>query len=115
MPLLDDDGGCVRHDPDEILAWWNSMEPDQIILRLERVRLGWSIDHTGNLIECRIWAWPHVIGRYRPKKVLPLADMLRGAIASIPEDDNRPNAKADLAPASGAQVQRLVGRQSEDA
>jgi hypothetical protein len=25
------------------------------------------------------------------------------------------NAKADLAPASGAQVQRLVGRQSEDA
>lgn len=84
MPLDDYDGGCVRHEPDEILAWWHAMHPDEIILRLERVRLGWSIDHTGSLVECRIWAWPHVIGRYRPSKVPPLADMIRGAIASIP-------------------------------
>lgn len=33
---------------------------------------------------------------------------------STGEETCLPNAKADLAPASGAQVQRLVGRQSED-
>ena len=35
-------------------------------------------------------------------------------LADAPAYAWRPNAKADLAPASGAQVQRLVGRQSED-
>ena len=56
---------------------------DEIIAELEAQRLGWSLDHTGNLIEARIWRWPHVIGRYRPHKTEPLADMLRAAIADM--------------------------------
>jgi hypothetical protein len=51
-------------------------EADKIIADLELRGLGWSIDHTGNLIEVRIWDWPTVVARYRPKKVEPLVKML---------------------------------------
>jgi len=53
---------------------------DEIIQRLESIGLGWFLDHTGNMIEARIWDWPTVIGRYRPAQVEPLADMLRAAL-----------------------------------
>jgi len=53
---------------------------DDIIAKLEAVGLGWSLDHTGNLIEARIWNWPTVVGRYRPNKVEPLAQMLLEAL-----------------------------------
>jgi len=49
---------------------------DYMISQCEYLRLGWSLDHTGNLIEARIWNWPWVIGRYRPREVEPLAKML---------------------------------------
>jgi hypothetical protein len=62
------------------LAQWSMMDADQIIMCLESLKYGWSLDHTGCIIEARIWDWPNVIGRYRPHKVEPLADMLRGAI-----------------------------------
>jgi hypothetical protein len=53
---------------------------DEIIDVLERNKLGWSLDHTGHLIEARIWRWPVVIGRHRPNRVVPLAQMLIKAI-----------------------------------
>ena len=49
---------------------------DDIIALLEARKLGWSLDHTGCMIEARIWNWPTVVGRYRPTKVEPLAHML---------------------------------------
>jgi hypothetical protein len=52
---------------------------DDIIQELEAKGLGWSLDHCGALIEARIWQWPTVVGRYRPNKVEPLADMLSKA------------------------------------
>ncbi len=52
---------------------------DDIIANLELRGLGWSLDHTGRLIEARVWDWPHVIGRYRPHTVEPLAKMLATA------------------------------------
>ena len=58
----------------------NAMTADEIIEKLEAKGLGWSLDHTGNMIEASVWDWPEVIGRYRPRKVEPLADMLMGAI-----------------------------------
>jgi hypothetical protein len=39
---------------------------DDIIADLESRGLGWSIEHTGRLIEACVWDWPAVIGRYRP-------------------------------------------------
>jgi hypothetical protein len=39
---------------------------DDIIADLESRGLGWSLDHTGTLIEARVWDWPTVIARYRP-------------------------------------------------
>jgi hypothetical protein len=51
-------------------------EADKIIADLELRGLGWSIEHTGRLIEVRIWEWPTVVARYRPDKVEPLAKML---------------------------------------
>ena len=57
------------------------MTADEIIAHLESQGIEWDISHTGRLIECRIWRWPYVVGRYRPSKIEPLADMLRGAIA----------------------------------
>jgi hypothetical protein len=56
---------------------------DGLICWLEKRGYGWSLDHTGNLIEARIWQWPNVVGRYRPNRVEPLADMLRGAMRTM--------------------------------
>ena len=56
---------------------------DGLICWLEKRGYGWSLDHTGNLIEARIWQWPNVVGRYRPNTVEPLADMLRGAMRTM--------------------------------
>jgi hypothetical protein len=56
---------------------------DELIQWLEARGFGWSLDHTGHLIEARIWDWPIVVGRYRPTKVEPLANMLRGAMRTM--------------------------------
>lgn len=56
---------------------------DEIIQVLEQLGYGWSLDHTGHMVEARIWNWPYVVGRYRPGQVEPLAGMLRSAIATI--------------------------------
>lgn len=58
---------------------------DEIIEDLEAHGLGWSLDHTANLIECRIWDWPEVVGRYRPDKVEPLVQMLQRACDEVPK------------------------------
>jgi hypothetical protein len=63
---------------------------DLIIADLESRGLGWSLDHTGNLIEARIWRWPYVIGRYRPSKVLPLDVMLSEAYSNANVSKNYP-------------------------
>lgn len=58
---------------------------DVLINILEERGLGWSLDHAGKLIEVRIWGpWPHVISRYRPNEVQPLAHMLEQAMYGIP-------------------------------
>ncbi len=57
--------------------------PDDLIQILESRGLGWSLDHTGNLIEARVWDWPNVIGRYRPNTVIPLAEMLAKAMYEV--------------------------------
>jgi len=49
---------------------------DDLIDELERLDLGWSLDHTGRMVEARVWDWPVVIGRYRPDEVEPLEKML---------------------------------------
>lgn len=56
---------------------------DSLIAELEARGLGWSLDHTGRLIEARIWDWPHVISRYRPHKTEPLAHMLARAMYEV--------------------------------
>ena len=56
---------------------------DEIIADLESRGLGWSLDHTGHMIEARVWDWPTVIGRYRPAKVEPLCKMLMEALAEV--------------------------------
>ena len=56
---------------------------DDIIADLESRGLGWSLDHTGRLIEARIWDWPTVIARYRPHAVEPLAQMLATAAFDV--------------------------------
>lgn len=54
---------------------------DELIQWLEARGYGWSLDRISErLIEARIWEWPIVVGRHRPAKVEPLADMLRGAM-----------------------------------
>jgi len=63
-------------------AW---CEVDEIIETLEKHGLGWSLDHTGNLIEARIWDWPNVVGRYRPNTVEPLVHMLQTAMLEVPK------------------------------
>ena len=63
-------------------AW---CEVDEIIEVLEKHGLGWSLDHTGRLIEARIWDWPNVVGRYRPNKVEPLVHMLQTAMLEVPK------------------------------
>ena len=56
---------------------------DALIADLESRGLGWSLDHTGRLIEARIWDWPNVIGRYRPDTTEPLLTMLSTALAEV--------------------------------
>jgi hypothetical protein len=56
---------------------------DEIIADLEARGLGWSIKHMDRLIECRIWKWPYLIGRYLPSEVVPLADMLLAAYSTV--------------------------------
>ena len=63
-------------------AW---CEVDDVIEILEQHGLGWSLDHTGNLIEARIWDWPDVVGRYRPRTVEPLVHMLQTAMMEVPK------------------------------
>jgi Lar family restriction alleviation protein len=67
---------------------WNSLPrkavtADDIIADLESRGLGWSLDHTGRLIEARVWDWPTVIARYRPHAVEPLAKMLATAAFDV--------------------------------
>lgn len=54
----------------------------QLIERLESKGYGWDINHTisNGFKECRIWIWPEVVGRFTPKAIVPLADMLAGAM-----------------------------------
>lgn len=56
---------------------------DELIADLESRGLGWSLDHTGRLIEARVWEWPICIGRHRPEGVIPLQDMLAEAIKEV--------------------------------
>ena len=41
----------------------NTPTADDIIADLESRGLCWSLDHTGTLVEARVWAWPHGISR----------------------------------------------------
>jgi hypothetical protein len=78
----------MTHPPPEALAEFlqpfpaddPAVTPDYMVGKIENLRLGWSLDHTGNLIEARIWAWPTVIGRHRPQTLQPLAQMLWAAL-----------------------------------
>ncbi len=63
--------------------WLRKLTVDDLIGDLESRGLGWSLDHTGNLIEARVWDWPYVIGRYRPSTVVPLAEMLAKAMYEV--------------------------------
>ncbi len=56
---------------------------DDIIANLELRGLGWSLHHIGTLIEALVWDCPHVIGRYRPATVEPLAKMLATACIEL--------------------------------
>lgn len=67
----------------EILDALRDASADELIQWLEARGFGWSLDHTGNLIEARVWDWPFVVGSYLPAKVEPLADMLRGAMRTM--------------------------------
>ena len=62
------------------------MSADELIQWLEARGFGWSLDHTGHLIEARIWDWPNVVARYRPAKVEPLARMIRAAMLGMTEE-----------------------------
>ena len=64
----------------------SEMSADELIQWLEARGFGWSLDHTGHLIEVRIWDWPNVVARYRPAKTEPLADMLRCAMLFMHDD-----------------------------
>jgi hypothetical protein len=63
------------------------MTADEIIMQLEALDLGWSLDYMGRLRQATIWKWPHAIGRYRspnPDMREPLADLLMKAIQDSP-------------------------------
>jgi hypothetical protein len=62
------------------------MSADELIQWLEARGFGWSLDHTGHMIEARIWDWPNVVARYRPAKVEPLARMIRAAMLGMTEE-----------------------------
>jgi len=64
-------------------------EADKLILQLEKRGLGWSLDHTGSFIGCRIWDWPNVVGRYIPDKVEPLSKMLAEAIEQMEQRNEK--------------------------
>lgn len=68
---------------DEIIGTLRDASADELIQWLEQRGYGWSLDHTGHMIEARVWEWPNVVGRHRPAKVEPLADMLRGAMRTM--------------------------------
>ena len=53
---------------------------DHLIADLESRGLGWTLDHTGCILEARVWDWPNVIGRYRPDKIESLSKMLANAM-----------------------------------
>jgi len=61
----------------------NTPTVDDIISDLESRGLGWSIEHTGGLLEARVWRWPRIIARYRPATVEPLAKMLAAACYDV--------------------------------
>ena len=52
---------------------------DDLIRQIESKGFQWDVGHTGCNLEARIWDWPNVIGRYRPKSLETLKDMLIGA------------------------------------
>ena len=56
---------------------------DDIIADLESRGLGWSIEHIGGVIEARVGKWRHIIARYRPATVEPLAKMLATACYDV--------------------------------
>ena len=60
-----------------------NLSADEIIAVIEAHGLGWTIEHTARLIEARIWNWPYVLGRYRPAKTEPLAEMLTKALEGV--------------------------------
>lgn len=98
MPKLFQRGGVGCLDPlrgrrTEGITQDESPSVDDLIADIESRGLGWSLDHTGRLIEARIWDWPTVIGRYRPEKTVPLAKMLSEAMDQVdwsryPESDD---------------------------
>ena len=71
---------CSGHDFDDEVVAKSKATVDDLIAILKKRGLGWSLDHTDRLIEARVWDWPNVIGRYRPRMVEPLAVMLRAAM-----------------------------------
>ena len=80
MQLTSPQSQPACESPALALAPGSAPSADEIISTLEKHHLGWSLDHTGHLIEARVWVWPTVVGRYRPARVEPLADMLKAAI-----------------------------------
>lgn len=64
----------------------SEMSADELIQWLEARGFGWSLDHTGHMIEARIWEWPNVVARYRPAKAEPLARMIRAAMLGMTEE-----------------------------
>ena len=60
-----------------------STDADGIIAELEAQGCGWDLGYTGNLRECRIWQWQHVVGRYRQHESEPLAAMLLRAVKAM--------------------------------
>ena len=75
--------GTVAMTSTEIIDTLRDASADELIQWLEARGFGWSLDHTGRLIEARVWDWPFVVGSYLPPKVEPLADMLRGAMRTM--------------------------------
>lgn len=53
---------------------------DDLVAKLESEGLGWDVGRAGPLIEARVWRWPYVIGRYRPKEMKSLYEMLSCAM-----------------------------------